>query len=201
VMISPVLIQPSTLPCSKAQPCSKIGDFKGKASTVGPRVEQPPRQPSATLSVPMITMMTTFRRLLGNSDATAAVEAAIFLPIFVLLTFGITDLGSAMFKRQQVNAAAQAGAAYAVSNSGGDCASLSSACLAGIQAAMNAAAGSSSFCTDPNACTASMTTCSDGSPTCVTVTASYPLTPILPSTVYSWAQSMTVSYTVVIRIV
>jgi len=149
----------------------------------------------------MVTMRTTLRRLLGNSDATAAVEAAIFLPIFLLLTFGITDLGSAMFKRQQVNAAAQAGAAYAVSNSGGDCASLSSACLAGIKAAMNAAAGSSSFCTATDACTASISSCPDGSPTCVTVTANYPLTPILPSTVYSWAQSMTVSYTVVIRIV
>jgi Flp pilus assembly protein TadG len=140
-------------------------------------------------------------RLLRRTDGTAAVEAAIFLPLIMLLTFGITDLGSAMFLRQQANAAAQAGATYAVINSstGGTCFTMSAGCLSGIQTAMNNAAGSSSFCTG-TVCTASIAGCTDGAPKCITVSVNYPLTPILPSTAYTWAASSTVSYIVVVRI-
>lgn len=134
-----------------------------------------------------------------DRNGSAAVEAAIFLPIFMLLTFGITDLGSQMFVRQQINAAAQAGATYAVINSVGACATLTGTCLSGIKGAMNDATGNSSFCTDSD-CDASITGCTDGSPKCITVTASYALSPILPSALYSWATSLTISYTVTVRI-
>src|SRR5688572_10149681 len=100
----------------------------------------------------MITTM-IIRRLLRCIDGTAAVEAAIFLPIFLLLTFGITDIGTAILVHQQVNAAVQAGASYAVINSAGDCASLSGTCLTGIKAAMNDASGNSEFCTSLADCT------------------------------------------------
>lgn len=142
--------------------------------------------------------MTMLRYLLCRSDGTAAVEAAIFLPIFMLLVFGITDIGSGLFARQLVNAAAQAGATYAVINSTGDCATLSGTCLSGIEAAMNAAAGST-FCTS-SLCTASITGCTDGALKCITVTASYPLTPMLPASIYSWAQVMDMTSTVTVRI-
>jgi Flp pilus assembly protein TadG len=149
----------------------------------------------------MITALCRVPSMLRNSDASAAVEAAIFLPIFTIFTFGITDLGSGIVIRQQVVAAAQAGATYAVVRSGSAsvCASLTATCLTGIQGAMNAAVGNSSFCTGP-VCTASITACTDGSPKCISVSANYPLTPILPASVYSWAQSMTVTSTVTVRV-
>jgi Flp pilus assembly protein TadG len=145
------------------------------------------------------------RRLIQSTHGSVAVEAALFLPIFLLLTLGIADLGSQMFIRQQVNAAAQAGASYAVINSAGSCTApspgttLSGSCLSGIQASMNGASGNSSFCTSAS-CTASIGKCADGSPTCVTVTASYDLTPMLPANIYTWAMSTTVAYTATIRI-
>jgi Flp pilus assembly protein TadG len=144
-------------------------------------------------------MIRALRRLFGCTTATAAVEAAIFAPIFLILTVGITDVGSGMFAQMTVNAAAQAGAAYAVINSGSVCASLSSTCLSGIKTAMNDAIGNSSFCTS-SVCTASITSCADGSPKCITVSANYPFSPIAPDAVYSWAQSMTFSSTATIRV-
>jgi Flp pilus assembly protein TadG len=144
------------------------------------------------------------------TTGTAAVEAAIFAPIFLIMTLGVTDLGSGMFVRMSVNAATQAGAAYAVIKSSCTptppattctpvCASLSTACLGGIKAAMNEATGVSSFCTG-SVCAASITGCADGSPKCIRVSVNYPFTPILPDVVYSWAQSETVSSTIHIRI-
>ena len=153
--------------------------------------------------------MKTFYQLVRCQRATAAVEAAIFLPIFMLLTFGIVDLGQAMFMRQQVNAAAQAGATYAIVNTadGLPCHTttpgMPGGCLSGIQATMNAAVGSS-FCSVPGACPATFDVCPGTAATpptqCITVTANYSLIPILPSVTYAWAQAMTISYTVTIRI-
>jgi hypothetical protein len=152
-------------------------------------------------------MIRILRRLFRNSDATAAVEAATFAPIFLTLTLGITDLGTGMFVGMTVNAATQAGATYAVINSGCTptpctpvCASLTSTCLSGIQKAMNDAVGNSSFCTG-SVCTASFTSCSDpNGGVCFVVSANYPFSPILPDAVYSWAKSLTYSSTVTVRI-
>ena len=155
-------------------------------------------------------MINALRRLFRSTTGTAAVEAAIFAPIFLIMTLGITDLGSGMFVRMSVNAATQAGAAYAVIKSSCTptppattctpvCASLSTACLGGIKTAMNEATGVSSFCTG-SVCTASITSCADGSPKCITVSAHYSFSPILPNALYAWAQSMTVPSTVTIRV-
>jgi hypothetical protein len=140
-------------------------------------------------------MIRTLRRLLGCTTATVAVEAAIFLPIFLTFAFGVTDLGSGMFVRMRANAAAQAGAAYAVINS------CVSTCIASIKIAMNDATGNSSFCTG-SVCSASMSPdpCTAGSVCVITVSANYPFSPILPNAVYSWAQTMTVSSTATIRV-
>ena len=138
-------------------------------------------------------MIRTLRRLFRNADATAAVETAIFAPIFLTLTLGITDIGGGVFTRMSVNAAAQSGAAFAVINN------CSSSSCSGIQTAMNQAANNPSFCSGTN-CTVSVTGCADGSPRCVVVTASYPWTPILPTALYSWTQAATISSTVTIRV-
>ena len=104
-------------------------------------------------------MMQTFKRLLRCTRATAAVETAIFAPIYLMLTLGVTDLGMGIFVRMSVNAATQTGAIYAVVNAkvkGNACEVTttnpaawvnSSACVAAIKAVMNDATGDSSFCT------------------------------------------------------
>jgi Flp pilus assembly protein TadG len=145
--------------------------------------------------------MPMLRSILHRRDGTAAVETAIFLPIFMILTFGITDIGSGIFVRQRVNAAVQAGATYAVINSGidGQCETMGAACESGVKAAMTAASGIASFCTG-DVCTPSITGCADGSPKCLNVSAEYSLTPILPSTLYAWAMSMVISSSLTIRI-
>ena len=142
-------------------------------------------------------MLREFRR---TSDGSVAVETAIFAPVFLVMTLGITDLGSGMFVKMTVNAAAQAGAAYAAINTNSTCPSLTAACLSGIETAMNDAANNSSFCTG-TVCFASIGTCTDGSPKCISVTANYPYTPFLPDAAYTWAGSPQIySSTITMRI-
>jgi hypothetical protein len=150
-------------------------------------------------------MLNMLRRLFRCTRATAAVEAAIFMPIFVTLSLGITDLGSEMFVRMTVNAATQAGAAYAFMNPLVCVYPMSPTCSNAITAAMNDATGNSSFCTGTTVCTAAITEpCADGSPECITVTASYTYSPIFPITSgifsQSWTQSTIVSSTTTIRV-
>lgn len=141
------------------------------------------------------------KNLLHCDSATAAVEAAIFTPIFLLFTFGITDLGAAMFARTQINAATQAGAIYAVVNSASTCKTpFGPACLTAINAAMNDATGDASFCTG-TVCTATTGACDDDpAGTCIIVTATFPYSPILLDTAYVWARSVTITATTKVRI-
>jgi Flp pilus assembly protein TadG len=134
------------------------------------------------------------RKLAKNTDGAVLAETVIFTPIFLVLTLGITDLGAGMFVKMTVNAAAQAGAAYAANK----CTSL---CLADIETAMNNAVGNSSFCT-PSTCTASFAaSCPDGNGgSCFTVTATYPYTPILREAVYVWGSTQDYSSTVIVRV-
>ncbi len=135
-----------------------------------------------------------------NSDGSVAVETAIFTPIFLVMMLGVTDLGAGMFVRMQVNAAAQAGATYAVLNSSNPvCTTLTSSCINGIEQTMNDASGNPSFCTSA-VCTASIGGCADGSPKCIRVTANYPYTPLLPDAVYTWASAQNYLSTITLRI-
>jgi Flp pilus assembly protein TadG len=147
-------------------------------------------------------MISHLGRFARNSVGTAAIETAIFAPIFLVLTLGITDLGAGMFVKMQVNAAAQAGAAYAVinSSSAGCFPTVTGSCLTSIQTMMNNATGNSSFCTTA-VCSASLTSCADvNGGICYTVSANYPYTPILPDAVYAWASNQTYSSAVTVRI-
>jgi Flp pilus assembly protein TadG len=146
-------------------------------------------------------MISLLRRLFRSSDATAAVEAAIFAPIFLTLTLGVTDLGTGMYVRMTVNAATQSGAIYAVIKHGSTCASLTAACISGIQTAMNDAVGNSSFCNGSVCPQPVFQACADpNGGICFVVTANYPFTPILPDAAYSWASLMTVSSTTTVRV-
>jgi Flp pilus assembly protein TadG len=130
--------------------------------------------------------------MLRSRDGSAAVETALFSPIFVILTLAIADLGSGMFTRMTVNAAAQAGAAYAVMNPG--------ASLNDIRTRMNEAAGDPSFCTIATCSAPPTGVCADGSGQCVIVSATYPWTPMLSATIYSWAISNTVTSAITVRV-
>lgn len=142
------------------------------------------------------------KRLRRNSDGSVAIETAIFTPIFLVMMLAITDLGGGMFVRMQVNAATQAGATYAVLNSTTPvCSTFTQTCVDEIEQAMNDASGNSSFCASA-VCTASMSpsTCTAGSVCVITVSATYPYTPILSDAVYSWASSKNLSSTITLRI-
>ena len=145
-------------------------------------------------------MLRQCRQFVRNSVGSVAVETAIFTPVFLVMTLGITDVGAGMFVKMTVNAAAQAGAAYAAINTNSTCTSLTAACLSGIETAMNNAANNSSFCT-ATVCLASIAACADGSPKCISVTANWPYTPFLPDAVYTWASpGETYSSTTTMRI-
>jgi hypothetical protein len=117
----------------------------------------------------------------------------------LVMILGIADLGAGMFVKMTVNAAAQAGAAYAVINTNSACATLTATCLSGIETAMNDAANNSSFCTG-TVCLASIGVCADGSPKCISITANWPYTPFLPDAVYTWASAQNYSSTITLRI-
>jgi Flp pilus assembly protein TadG len=124
--------------------------------------------------------------LLRNERGAALIEAAIALPFFLILMVGIIDLGTATYKAMAVNAAAQAGASYAVLNNG---ASSGSSLL-------NAAADNLNIYPDV---TQSI------SVGVVSVTASYPFTPLIWSTglknVLPWLpKTMLITSTATIRI-
>ena len=140
------------------------------------------------------------KQLCRNSDGTAAVETAIFAPLFLVMMLGVTDLGAGMFVKMTANAAAQAGAAYAAINTSSTCMTLTAACLSAIETTMNnAAPNTPPFCTIAT-CLATIGECADSSPKCISVTADYPYSPILPDAAYTWASAQEYSSTITLRI-
>jgi Flp pilus assembly protein TadG len=70
----------------------------------------------------------------------AAIEAAIILPVLLLLATGVFDLGSAAYENMQVQSAADAGAHYASRNTWN---------VAAIQVAVTGATGGSGIAANP----------------------------------------------------
>ena len=99
-------------------------------------------------------LLSWFRR---RERGSASLEAAILIPMYLTLTFGMVDLGTAMFESMQMNAAAQAGMASAVNNP----------TLSGVPAALTAGAGGFALSTTTSTVTAGVVTitaaCSTGS--------------------------------------
>ena len=56
------------------------------------------------------------RALVGDRQGTAAVEFALLVPLLVALAIGTVDYGALIYQIMQVNAAAHAGAQYAIRN-------------------------------------------------------------------------------------
>jgi Flp pilus assembly protein TadG len=123
------------------------------------------------------------RRFLRCTKGAAALEAAIVLPVFLTLTVGMVDVGAGMFIAMEVNNAAQAGAASAVSNSGS---------LTGVAAAMTAAAGGLTITATP------APTLTGG---ILTVTASYNCTQANRCSIMPWSiYPKTMTSTVTVRL-
>ena len=102
-------------------------------------------------------------KLLQNDRGAALIEAAMAVPFFLILLVGIVDLGTGAYEAMAVNAAAQAGATYAV---------LNNAATSGDQNLLNAAA-------DNAIIVQTLPGCVDGSGgLCVSVTATYTFTPL-----------------------
>ena len=66
----------------------------------------------------MSTMRQTLRRFLGRSEmgieGVAAIEFAIFAPVLIFMMLCVLDLGIGIYRKMQVQNAAQAGAEYAM---------------------------------------------------------------------------------------
>lgn len=54
--------------------------------------------------------MNRLRRLIKENRGVVAVEFALFLPVFLLLTFGIIELGAAWYQKQMLVSASREGA-------------------------------------------------------------------------------------------
>jgi Flp pilus assembly protein TadG len=75
-----------------------------------------------------------------SRSGVAAIEAAIILPVLLLLATGVFDLGSAAYENMQVQSAADAGAHYASRNTWN---------VAAIQVAVTGATGGSGIAANP----------------------------------------------------
>jgi Flp pilus assembly protein TadG len=62
-------------------------------------------------------MFGSFARLRRNSQGASAVEFALMLPVFLLVTAGMIDLGRALYQTNAVEKGLRAGAMYAARNS------------------------------------------------------------------------------------
>jgi Flp pilus assembly protein TadG len=136
-------------------------------------------------------MSCALHRFLSCTRGAPAIEAAISIPLFLILTVGIVNLGAAMFDLAAVNAAAQAGTAYAIING--------TVSGSSFQTAMTNAANGLAIAATP---APTIGGCADGSPECITVTASYAFTPLIGANAFaSWVPAtFNFSATVTVRI-
>ncbi len=140
--------------------------------------------------------------LRGRDSGQALVEAALTMPILLLLLLGAVELGDVAYAAIQVSAAARSGAQYAAMNGGGymdcnssgtgTCTSTSGIAQAAAKDALRVSQRSSAFivtathgctCSNGSACSASLACTSPGYPF-ITVTvqtqASYPIAASVP---------------------
>ena len=57
-----------------------------------------------------------FARVVGDQSGVAAVELALIAPVLTLMSIAVTDIGMGVYRKMQVENAAQVGAQYAMRN-------------------------------------------------------------------------------------
>jgi hypothetical protein len=103
------------------------------------------------------------RRFICNADGMAAVEFTMVAPVLMFLLVGTADVGTGLYRKMQVQSAAQAGGHYVTLN-GFDETSISSAVTAGTSLPVTAFPAPAKFCGCP---TSEGVTSLDCSGTCV----------------------------------
>jgi Flp pilus assembly protein TadG len=104
-----------------------------------------------------------FRDLIGNvvrdTRAVAAVEFGIMIPLLSLMVVSVTDIGLAVYRKMQVENAAQAGAQYAIAR-GFDTSGISSAVTSATNSTVITASPSPvQFCGCPSSTGVSTVSC------------------------------------------
>ena len=102
------------------------------------------------------------RRLFGSftrdTDAASAVEFAILVPVLTLMVIAISDIGFAVYRKIQVEDAAQAGAQWAVRN-GFDSNGISNAVTSATNSPITASPAPQEFCGCATGSSVSVATC------------------------------------------
>lgn len=99
------------------------------------------------------------RAAMRDTRGVAAIEFGIMIPLFSLLVISVTDIGLAVYRKMQVEDAAQAGAQYAIAHSF-DTTAISNAVInATNSAAVSASPSPVQFCGCPTSTGLITTTC------------------------------------------
>lgn len=128
---------------------------------------------------------------LRDNGGSPAVEFAVVSPVLMAMLLGIADFGMGYWDHMQVEAAAQAGAAYVV-NSGFNATNIENAVASGGPITIQASPAPTEICGCPNT-TGGVTATADTAPTCTTkcadgssagvyakINARYSFTPMYP---------------------
>ena len=107
---------------------------------------------------------TLLARIAHADRGLAAVEFGLIAPVLIMLVLGLFDFGLAYRQQLNVNAAAEAGASYAVTN-GFNATQISSAVTSSV-AGIQSSPAPTEFCGCPNA-TSGITQSSSPTPPCV----------------------------------
>ena len=92
------------------------------------------------------TLRRHFARAVKDTKGVAAVEFAFMIPIFGLMLISVTDIGLSVYRKMQVEGAAQVGAQYAVVH-GFDASAISTAVTSASNAtAVTATPAPTKFC-------------------------------------------------------
>ena len=114
----------------------------------------------------MLTPARALCRFAGNAYGMAAVEFTMVAPVLMLLLVATADVGTGLYRKMQVESAAQAGAHYVTLN-GFDESTISGAITAGTSLPVSASPAPARFCGCPTGAGVSTLdctgTCADGS--------------------------------------
>ena len=99
-----------------------------------------------------------FGRFSRDTDAASAVEFAILVPVLTLMVIAISDIGFAVYRKIQVEDAAQAGAQWAVRN-GFDSNGISNAVTSATNSPITASPAPQQFCGCATGSSVSLATC------------------------------------------
>ena len=107
----------------------------------------------------LVTLRDSCRRALRDTKGVAAIEFGIMIPLLSLMVVSVTDIGLAVYRKMQVEDAAQVGAQYAIVH-GFDTNGISQAVTSATNSsAITATPGAVEFCGCPGSTGVSTVSC------------------------------------------